>query len=55
MRERGTGLHDELVFDVFLGELDALQVMVKRVMENVIQLRVPLVVDINYGKNWLKT
>lgn len=48
-------VHDELVFDVFPKELDALQVMVKRVMENVVDLRVPLVVDINHGENWLKT
>ena len=47
-------IHDELVFDAVLEEVDALQRIVKEEMENVIELSVPLTVECNYGKNWLE-
>ena len=47
-------VHDELVFDVPKDEVDALQTMVKREMENAFSLDVPLVVDIGIGTNWLE-
>src|SRR6056300_1027870 len=47
-------VHDELVFDVPLNEVDALQAMVKTEMENAFSLEVPLVVDIGIGTNWLE-
>src|SRR6056300_530614 len=47
-------VHDELVFDVPLNELESLKTMVKTEMENAFSLPVPLVVDIGIGKNWLE-
>lgn len=45
-------VHDELVFDCKLDELDTVKKIVRDTMENIIQLDVPLHVDINYGDNW---
>ncbi len=45
-------VHDELVFECPPEELDAVSRMVKREMEGVYELRVPLVVDIGTGDNW---
>ena len=47
-------VHDELVFDVPLDEVDSLKIMVKSEMENAFSLAVPLVVDLGIGKNWLE-
>ncbi len=48
-------VHDELVFDVPKEEKDVLTKIVKTEMENALQLKVPLVVDIGIGKNWLES
>ncbi len=45
-------VHDELVFECPPEEVDALRTLVKREMEGVLELRVPLVVDIGVGANW---
>mgnify|MGYP002641086837 CR=1 FL=1 len=45
-------VHDELVFEVPEDELERLIPMVKKEMESVYPLDVPLKVDINQGKNW---
>jgi DNA polymerase-1 len=45
-------VHDELVFECPPAELDALAALVKREMEGVCALDVPLVVDIGTGENW---
>ena len=47
-------VHDELVFDMFNDEKDKLIPLVKSKMEQVIDLGVPLVVDIGQGANWLQ-
>ena len=47
-------VHDELVFDAYKKELNDLKTMVKEKMENAFQLKVPLIVDIGVGENWLK-
>ena len=46
-------VHDELVFDVHLAELDIVKQIVSSNMENAIQIDVPLKVDIGHGDNWL--
>jgi DNA polymerase I len=46
-------VHDELIFDVAIDELDKVRKMVKSEMEHVMKLQVPLIVDIGIGKNWL--
>ncbi len=45
-------VHDELDLSVPQDELERLCEMVKSVMESVVELSVPLVVDIGCGKNW---
>lgn len=45
-------VHDELVFEVPDGERETAMTLVKEEMEGVISLRIPLKVDIGYGKNW---
>jgi DNA polymerase-1 len=46
-------VHDELVFEVPEGERAGAAALVKREMEGVTRLRVPLVVTIGAGKNWV--
>ena len=46
-------VHDELVFEVPPGELERMRELVRSRMENVVELRVPLVVDLGVGPNWL--
>ncbi|WP_165044364.1 DNA polymerase I [Adlercreutzia sp. ZJ138] len=45
-------VHDELDFSVPADEVDALTRMVTDVMQNVVSLRVPLVVDVSAGTTW---
>jgi DNA polymerase-1 len=45
-------VHDELVFECPPEEVEAISKLVKREMEGVGQLKVPLVVDIGAGENW---
>lgn len=45
-------VHDELVFEVPETELETLDKLVKEVMENTVQLAVPLITDSSWGKTW---
>jgi DNA polymerase I len=45
-------IHDELLFECPDCEIDALSSFVKKQMEQVFTLKVPLIVDISVGKNW---
>jgi len=45
-------VHDELVFEVAKGELEALKALVTEQMERVVELSVPLEVQIGVGKSW---
>jgi DNA polymerase-1 len=45
-------VHDELVFDVPLHEIELLQAKLPGLMCNVAELKVPLVVSIGIGDNW---
>ena len=47
-------VHDELVFDVYIPELDEVSKLIRSEMENAYSLAVPLVVDIGVGDNWLE-
>ena len=47
-------VHDELVFDAHIDELDKLRKIVKRDMEGAVKLKVPINVDIAIGDNWLE-
>jgi len=48
-------VHDELLFDVYPGELEDLEKIVKEAMENVVELKVPLIVESGVGNNWLES
>lgn len=47
-------IHDELVFDVPLAEVDTLKEIVRREMSGAYDFGVPLEVGIGSGKNWLE-
>jgi len=47
-------VHDELVFEVSEDAVDETKEAVKEEMEGALELRVPLVVDIGLGRNWLE-
>jgi DNA polymerase-1 len=47
-------VHDELIFDVALPELEEVKSVVRHEMEHALQLSVPLVVDMGTGKSWLE-
>jgi len=47
-------VHDELVFDVHKSEKDQIQDIVKTTMESAVKLKVPLKIDLEFGKNWLE-
>jgi DNA polymerase I len=48
-------VHDELVFEVPHKEWEELQPQIKSVMEDAVQLSVPLIVDVRAGDNWMET
>jgi DNA polymerase-1 len=45
-------VHDELVLEAPPEEIEEIKHLVRSEMENVIQLNVPLVVDVGTGDNW---
>ena len=45
-------VHDELIFDVAVGERAALEALVREEMENAAELDVPLEVNLGFGPNW---
>ena len=47
-------VHDELVFESPPEEVDQLTHVVKQEMERAATLRVPLLVEVGWGKNWLE-
>ena len=45
-------VHDELDFSVPPEEVEPLRAMVTEAMEGVVDLKVPLLVDVTVGSNW---
>ncbi|MBM7096476.1 DNA polymerase I [Bacillus sp. H-16] len=45
-------VHDELIFEVVEDEIETMKMLVPEVMENAIELDVPLKVDVSYGETW---
>ncbi|WP_268912951.1 DNA polymerase I [Lentilactobacillus sp. SPB1-3] len=45
-------VHDELIFEVPEEELDEIKTLIPKVMDEAIDLAVPLKVESHYGKNW---
>ena len=46
-------VHDELVFEAYIPEIEKLQTLVKYEMENALLLDVPLEVELGTADNWL--
>ncbi len=44
-------IHDELIFEVLLAEIEPVGILVRRAMEGVMELHVPLLVNIKTGVN----
>ncbi|QTN38169.1 DNA polymerase I [Cryomorphaceae bacterium] len=47
-------VHDELVFDAHIDELETIKPIVRDLMENAVTLDVPLLVDMGTGQTWLE-
>jgi DNA polymerase-1 len=47
-------VHDELVFDVYKPELEAMKTLIKTEMEQAFVMNVPLDVEVDTGLNWLE-
>jgi DNA polymerase-1 len=47
-------VHDELIFDTFKEELETVKPLIRDLMVTAIPLKVPVVVDMNTGNNWLE-
>jgi DNA polymerase-1 len=47
-------VHDELVFDVLKSETEQMRKIIQDRMQNAIQMKVPIVVEIGEGSNWLE-
>ena len=45
-------VHDELVFEVPNEEVETFNINIKKIMENVATLDIPLIVEIGSGINW---
>jgi DNA polymerase-1 len=45
-------VHDELMFECPLDELEEMKDMALRIMPEAMKLKVPLKVDLKVGKNW---
>jgi len=45
-------VHDELIVDAVKEEADEIAFMLKNIMENVVQLKVPLVANVSIGHSW---
>jgi len=44
-------IHDELIVDVYPSEMASVEKILKETMENIVKLRVPLIINIGKGKN----
>lgn len=48
-------VHDELIIDTCREELDDMMDILKKCMENAVELKVPLITEIKSGDNWYET
>ncbi len=47
-------VHDELVFDTYIEELETVMPIIEDRMKNAIPMSVPIIIDMNTGSNWLE-
>jgi len=45
-------VHDELIIETVPEEVEEVSLVMKKAMENVVKLSVPLDIDLNVGKTW---
>ena len=45
-------VHDELIFEIKQDKISTYTTKIKQIMENVLKLRVPIVVEESEGNNW---
>lgn len=45
-------IHDELDLEVPASEVEAASALVRETMEGVAELKVPLIAEVSFGKNW---
>ncbi len=48
-------VHDELIIEAVEDEIEEVTVMLKEIMESIIELKVPLTVDLKVGDSWYDT
>lgn len=48
-------VHDELIIETYEDELEEVRDMLKSIMEGIVELRVPLTVDLKTGASWYET
>ncbi len=48
-------VHDELIIDTTENEIEIVKDIVKRNMENAVELSIPLTIDMNVGDSWYET
>lgn len=48
-------IHDELIIETHIDEIEEVKSLLKELMENAIKLNVPLTVDMNVGNSWYGT
>ena len=47
-------VHDELIIDTPLDEVEKVKVLLKDAMESIVKLEVPLIAEVGVGDNWLE-
>ncbi len=45
-------IHDELLFEVKESDTDKAKILIKKVMENIENISIPLIVEVKVGNNW---
>jgi DNA polymerase-1 len=47
-------VHDEIVFDMLIGEQESVMPVIEKAMKNTLPMKVPIVVEMGVGRNWLE-